>query len=133
MWGMIQDIRTQKITNYYLKTGGVISIVSFVVFLCNRDHVDKQMLLCFLPGLIFLFTAKITKEQIGYGDGYVLLIIGSCLLNVKIWKVWEMSILLSTCYTVIFILFRKINRKDKIPFLPFLWLSHLLLWSMKYV
>ncbi|MBR5596578.1 MAG: hypothetical protein IKW30_04130 [Lachnospiraceae bacterium] len=133
LWGMIQDIKTYKINSYYLRIGGIIAFVIFCLSIWRNNFIGKQWLISLLPGLIFLVIAKITKEKIGYGDGYVLLILGSCFLNIKIWKLLEVSILLITSFTIIMLAFKKITTKDKIPFLPFLWLSHLLLWGMEYV
>ena len=130
---MIQDIKTQKITSRYLKLGAVMSCIIFFFFLYSVNFQWKQWMVCLVPGIIFLIVAKITKEQIGYGDGLVLFILGICLGGADIWKLCMISIYLSTFYTLIMVVRRKLNRKDRIPYLPFLWISHLLLWGMKYV
>lgn len=133
LWGMIQDIKMKKITSSYLKIGSIVSVIIFCVFTYNENLKWNQWIIFLGPGLIFLIAARITKEEIGYGDGFVLLILGICIGDIEIWEICKISIYFICVYTLIMVVRKKIKRKDRIPYLPFLWIAHLLIWGMKYV
>ena len=88
--------------------------------------------LSFLPGLIFLFVAKISREKIGVGDGWLFLIVASWLGSKETWALWQMSLILSSIFSLVMLITKKYSSSYCIAFIPFVWLSHLLLWSLYY-
>lgn len=82
-----------------------------------------------LPGIFFWILGFVTKEQVGYGDGWLLLMIGlfvgyeNCFVVLLIGLVTESSVAL------LLLVFRKIHRDEEVPFAPFLLLGMvMLLW-----
>lgn len=75
-------------------------------------------------GILFFFISKYTREAIGYGDSWIILLLGIYL------GLWDLLWLLSIAFTVtgvlaVFLLaFRKCSRKITIPFVPFLTLAY---------
>lgn len=73
-----------------------------------------------LPGIIFWMLSLITGEKVGYGDGWMLVMIG---LFMGLWRCFLILLtgLVSESLVVLFLLaFRKISRDRQIPFAPFL-------------
>lgn len=72
-------------------------------------------------GFLLLFVSRVTGEALGYGDGWVFFITG---LYLGFWENVQLlfvSLTLSSIFSAIYILRRKINIKKEIPFLPFVW------------
>lgn len=73
-----------------------------------------------LPGLFLLILAWFTKESIGYGDGISVLLLGGMVgLRNCIW-VLGISLLLLSLVGLVLLVIKRVDRKTKIPYLPFL-------------
>lgn len=73
-----------------------------------------------LPGAIFWMLSLITGEKVGYGDGWMLIMIG---LFTGLWRCFLILLvgLVSESLVVLTLLaFRRISRDRQIPFAPFL-------------
>lgn len=84
------------------------------------DWSDWTVVWRFLPGAVTLLLAWLTRENIGYGDGLVVLCLG-CYLSV--WEILDlcMAALMMSGFVALFLLLvKKKNRKTEIPFIPFL-------------
>lgn len=136
-----RDIRTKTVSMYVSLVAGIAAIA--LHFLCGAETAVQDMVLQgetlqegmfggaalqkqlvwisgILPGLFFLAAARITGEQIGYGDGAAVLILGlflggsGCIAVVS-------SALLLLCPAALFqVVFKKAGRKATMPFLPYL-------------
>ena len=58
--------------------------------------------------------------KIGVGDGCVLLVAGSIVGSEKIIMIFTVSLLLASVTAVVLLIFRKAEKNDKMPFMPFL-------------
>lgn len=73
-----------------------------------------------LPGVIFWMLSLITGEKVGYGDGWMLIMIGlfmglwRCLLILLVGLVSESFVVL------ILLVFRRVSKDRQVPFAPFL-------------
>lgn len=88
------------------------------------------LLSCFtgtLPGIFLLTVAWITRQEVGYGDGIVLLIIGLYLGFSAGTGIFLTALLLLAPVSLFYIIFRKAGRRKKLPFIPFL-LAGYILW-----
>lgn len=88
--------------------------------LCFQYQHFGEMLAGILPGSMFLLIGKLTKEEIGYGDGTVIMTLGLYEGFRGILPVITGAFMLSGFYGICSLLFLKKSRKDSIPFLPFL-------------
>lgn len=73
-----------------------------------------------LPGMIFWMLSLVTYEKVGYGDGWMLVMIG---LFTGLWKCFLILMvgLVSESLSVLVLLaFRRISKDRQIPFAPFL-------------
>lgn len=132
LWGTLQDVRTRTVSVLYLWIGTVLGFASVFFHSKENSLTIADLIFSLVPGMIFLLLGRSTREQVGYGDGWMLLILGMC-LGSRIWRLWQLALILSAVFTVGMILLKKLQRTSRIPFLPFLWISHLLLWGMDYV
>ena len=89
--------------------------------------------IAFIPGVIILVLAGITGEKIGFGDGWLVIILGNFMSIVEIIRLLQLAIILTFMFSVIILCGKKATKTYQIPFLPFLWLSHLFLWRLGYV
>lgn len=80
-----------------------------------------------LPGVFLLAAAWITRQEIGYGDGVVLLVIGLYLGFSAGTGIFLTALLLLSPVSLFYIAVRKAGRKKRLPFVPYL-LAGYLLW-----
>lgn len=133
LWGSIQDVKKRKISNVYLWTGGIGGI-AFKIISSNYDlQIIGDWMLTVAPGVLVVFLAKKTKEKIGLGDGLVLLVLGNVMTFFEICILLQIAIFLLLIFALVLWSSRKFSKDYPIPFLPFLWISHLLLWRLGYV
>ena len=112
----IIDIREKKVP--------ILFLILFAVpaLLCRMAEGGEwtDILYSSIAGVFLLMVSFCTKESIGYGDGWTVLILGllvgteGCLVTVCI------GLLLSACVSLILLMLHKVNGKSRLPFLPFL-------------
>lgn len=85
--------------------------------------------MAFLPGVISLFLSYISREQIGYGDGLMLIALGGCIGLQQAIMVVGIALAASFVVSVALVMLRKAGRTHKLPFVPFLLLGYLMLWG----
>ena len=120
----VQDIREKEISLWKLQIYGFLILGIFL----SRFFIQKNSLFSLLekgifgliPGLLFLFLAKASKEAVGYGDGIILLFIG---ISIGFWQCLGVlfTALLGIFLAEAMILILAGRKKNvRIPFLPFL-------------
>lgn len=117
-----QDWKEKEISVVLLAAGGIILPV---VFWLAGGVSPMSRMEGLLLGLGLLLLGRVTKGQIGTGDGIILCITGLCLglkggLNLLLW-----GLILAAMASLILLLFKKAGRKDTIPFIPFLFLAYM--------
>lgn len=73
-----------------------------------------------LPGAIFWAISYVTREKVGYGDGWVLLMIGLFIGVAKCIAVLVTALLAEFVCLVLLLALRKIHKDNEVPFVPFL-------------
>ncbi|MCM1267785.1 MAG: hypothetical protein NC302_07760 [Bacteroidales bacterium] len=76
-----------------------------------------------LPGAAFFLIGFITREKVGYGDGWVLLMIGLFLDLPRCFFILLAGLLIESAAALVLLAFRKIQKDQEIPFCPFLLLG----------
>lgn len=79
--------------------------------------------LSLLPGAVFFLLGFITREKVGYGDGWVLLMIGLFLDFSRCFFILLAGLLIESAAALVLLALRKIQRDKEIPFCPFLLLG----------
>lgn len=102
---------------------GMLTAVCFHI----SDGIERASLLMMaaslLPGAGFFLLSFITREKVGYGDGWVLLMIGLFLGVSRCFLILLIGLVLESAVAVALLLLQKIKRDKEIPFLPFLLLG----------
>lgn len=113
----IEDIREQKISFYKIFIAGILAF--FYQGFANPLFL-RQLLVIISPGILMLLISFISKENLGYGDGLAVIVLG-------LWTGWIFTLLtvctgiiLSSGYSLVYLLQ---HRRNTIPFIPFLLLG----------
>ncbi len=103
--------------------GGIGGLISFGTRACGNEW---EMVAAFIPGIIALFLAFVTRQQIGYGDGVLLLAMGGGLgFGKTLWAVY-LALVAVFFVGIGLVITGKAKWDRKIPFAPYLALGSLL-------
>lgn len=79
--------------------------------------------LSLLPGLGFWMLGRITEEKVGYGDGWMLLMIGLYTDLPRCFLILLIGLLAESFAGLALLAFHRISKDQRIPFAPFLLLG----------
>ncbi len=82
-----------------------------------------EVALSLLPGAGFFLLGFLTREKVGYGDGWTLLMIGLFSGLYRCFLILLFGLIAESAVAVVLLALQKINRNHEIPFLPFLLLG----------
>lgn len=133
LWGAWQDFQNKRIKNSYLWVGELLGIALKTVRIVWDKSSFTDWLWASLPGIFLLITAKVTKEKIGMGDGWVVLILGNYLSVLEICYVFQTALIMVIIFFVVSLWRKKVAKEYEVPFLPFLWGAYTFLWGIGYV
>lgn len=131
--GAFQDSKTKKIKVWYLWLGGILGLFFKIKDFSGQQVTLSNWIIQMIPGVLFLIYAKLGKEKIGEGDGWLLLILGNCFPGMRVWTVFYLSVVLLALFSWVLIIKKKANKTTEIPFIPFLWTADTCLWGLQYV
>ena len=116
------DLKTRRLPVWLMIMGSVTAVIFRI------SHWEDGALLWLggmLTGMFFIAVSWRTGEQVGYGDSWMILILG---LYLGLWDVlWLLSIAF-TCsgiVAVILLIKGKWSKKVSFPFIPFLMLGYM--------
>ena len=112
-----------------LLAAGVIPTV--LSFFCGPRPTPADRLLGLSGGLILLLAAKLSKEMIGYGDAAVFCITGTAAGLGMTAVMTAVSLFLLLVYSVTMLAKGRLNKKSRVPFLPFLFAGYVLTQFMR--
>lgn len=120
----IYDIRTMHLPIWIVSINILISILAIAldVMKGKRSLTDYGLTL-FLTVIILMTSVffKILKiEAIGFGDGLIMISINLCFGAENAIVIFCISFLLSAIISGVLMVIKKVNRKTRIPFVPFL-------------
>lgn len=113
----IQDIRRNMVSGLFLAAGGLAATIVQIIF---RSQAVEHTVGGFIIGFIFMGISWITKEALGYGDSFLIMIIG---IYIGIWNlisVLLISFLFAAAYSMGSLVRHRFCRKKVLPFIPFL-------------
>jgi leader peptidase (prepilin peptidase)/N-methyltransferase len=76
-------------------------------------------------GIMLFVVSTVTKEAIGYGDSWLILLLGVQLGILRVLQLLFAASLLAVIFAVFYLWVRKWNRKATLPFVPFLTIAYL--------
>ena len=118
--GSVYDWKYHSLPMWLLLIGGVGGVIGIFFAWQGEIRSITELWTALLLGVMGILLAYVTREQIGYGDGWILLIMGACLgvAQVVAALFWALA---GVCIVSIFLLMsKKGNRSSQIPFVPFL-------------
>ena len=115
------DIKRKKIPVYMLIILAAAGIISN--FTVGEFDIEKRII-AMLPGMILLIVSMITKKQIGYGDGMIILIMGLYIDIDDILSIVLSSFLLSSIAAIILMTVFKKKKNFEMAFSPFLLIGY---------
>ena len=115
------DIKRKKIPVYMLIILAAAGIISN--FTVGEFDIEKRII-AMLPGMILLIVSMITIQQIGYGDGMIILIMGLYIDIDDILSIVLSSFLLSSIAAIILMTVFKKKKNFEMAFSPFLLIGY---------
>ena len=119
------DLRYKEIPIMVTAVSGVVGLL--LSFIGKREWID--VLIAFIPGLCCLGIGRVTRQAIGYGDGFLLCGMAMYISCRDILSVSMMAVMMSGVVALVCIAFQKKKGKDQLPFVPFLavaWIIYIL-------
>lgn len=116
----VWDWRKKSIPLPLIVFGMVAGCLVSTYQVCMRYVLWQEVLVAVVPGALLLLLAYVTREQIGYGDGLVLLVLGFLLGWRCSWFAFVTSQLLAGVCALCLLVSKKIGRKTRIAYIPFL-------------
>lgn len=106
------DIRWKRIPTLWVAAFGMLAVIYFAV----GNDVNAACIICILPGMLLLFLAFLTGEQIGIGDGMTALAVGLYIGG----GLCTVMVCLGIVMTGIFSLYRLLRgNREPVPLIPF--------------
>lgn len=121
-FGSIYDLNKKSVPLIYLYIGGILDIVYLFIqfFFLKTPDVWRMALYGAIPGLVCLFFSYVSKEQIGYGDGWIVVLLGISFGAKKVFLIVLTALFCLAFISLILLVMKKVTRKTRIPFIPFL-------------
>lgn len=119
----IQDIRTKTISLWLIVMGMIIVLV-YTIYLRVNFLIPIGGI---LVGVLVVIISIATKGKIGMGDGLILMVTG---INLGFWRNLEMflySLCIAAIISIILLIFKKVKKKDSLPFVPFILAGYILI------
>ena len=110
----VQDIKEKKVSIYKLLISAAMAVIYWIF---KGEFSWQELLWNAIPGVMLLLLSIITKENIGYGDGLTVIVLG---LWTGIWFTFHVlcaGLMLSGVYAAIYLVKKK---GETIPLIPFL-------------
>lgn len=121
----LQDIREKRLpVKMLVLSGGLFFLVSLV----SGELFKEGRLLALMPGMVALVLAFLTREQIGYGDGVCLVVLGLLVSAERLIGAIAGGLFLISACSILLLVRKKANRKTTLPFMPFLTVG--MLWQL---
>lgn len=120
--GTWQDMRTRKIGMQWIILFGTAGMIMNIVF-HSPWHIWFSGI---MPGIVILIFGKLTGEQIGYGDGLIVIVTGLFLSGRENVSLFLIGLFLCAVSTTVLFFTGKITRRTTLPFVPFLAVAFLI-------
>lgn len=120
----IRDLQKHKVSMITVMIAGILGVIfQFVIIQENGLKIIGGILI----GIVLLSLAKITREKIGYGDGWIFVVTGIYLGFHSNMYLLLLSLFLASLVSICLLVFKKVNKKTELPFVSFVLPGYLLL------
>lgn len=122
--GSIYDIKSYSLPWWLVVLGLLGGVAGGSYFLISGEGDWREVLTGLLPGGLAIGLAFFSKEQIGYGDGLILWMLGGCVGTQSTVGILMIGLFTSFVVSIVLLMVRKAGRDTKIPFVPCLLLGY---------
>lgn len=122
---IITDIKTREINVAWSVIFGIIGIIVFII---SRDRDWVSLVSGIAIGVYVLAFAKVTKESIGLGDGFMVTAVGIWMGGARTLAVLMGGFVAAAVFGLIRICTGKANGKSELAFVPFFTFSYIVLY-----
>ena len=116
-----RDLRTKQVSCLALVIMAILVVVIRMLFV---EDTIWSTLGGVAVGISFFFISKYSRESVGYGDSWLILLLGVLIGGKKVMEVIFIASFMAALFSVGYGLVRGWNRKNTIPFIPFLALAY---------
>ena len=116
----ISDIRKKEIYLWEILLCLGISLTKIIWEVATQRADPMGIVISLLPGVFFILLALLSRQSIGYGDGFLLLCMGPSLGASGALAGCIVAIFLSGIVSGALLVLKKAGRKMQIPFVPFM-------------
>ena len=114
------DVRRKEIPVILIWIGFIAAFFANVWGVMNGTVSFIEIGLCLVPGIFFSLIGLCTRENVGFGDGLILLVMGLFIGFYRCFFVLCISLIFSSVFALILLLLRRAGKESRIPFAPFL-------------
>lgn len=93
--------------------------------ICCKDVSIWYRLSGAMLGVVFFLVSKFTKEAIGYGDSWLILLLGAHLGIFRVLQLLFAASLMSSIFAVFYLWKHRWKRNATLPFVPFLVIAYI--------
>lgn len=117
------DIKNKKISVSFIVAGFVVLVFCSLFYTQNLTIGSRFGGL--MLGLCMLLLNRVTRNQIGVGDGLIISIIGIEMGFLVTAAILVYSLLITALYAIFLLVFRRVSNKATISYIPFVFISYL--------
>ena len=114
----ISDIRFRRIPLWMIGAGVPVAVISVALEWNSGNLQRAELVQSMIPGALLLLLS--VTEKAGYGDALVVTLLGLLEGKNNNMEIFFLSFLLMSLTALILLMFRKVGKSTKIPYLPFL-------------
>lgn len=118
----ISDLHSKKIPTVLLVVMSVVVLI-FCFILCRKDVLDVTGGI--MIGSLLFLVSKYTKEAIGYGDSWLISLLGVHLGGISLLEVAMTAFFLAGMISLAGLVWKHWKKTVTIPFVPFLTIAYL--------
>lgn len=119
----ITDILSRKI---YLNVCLGFLAAGILINIQQGQGTASYFIKALLPGALVMLIALVTKESIGIGDGFIIIIMGVIYGFRNVLSMCGFTFLILSAYCIVMLFIGKMKLNDKIPFSPFLMIGNMI-------
>ena len=120
----IRDLQKHKVSMITVMIAGILGV--FFQFGIMQEN-GLKIIGGILIGIVLLLLAKMTREKIGYGDGWIFVVTGIYMGFRNNMYLLLLSLFLASLVSICLLAFKKVNKKTELPFVSFILPGYLLL------
>lgn len=122
----VTDLKCRRISGAMLMLGSILA--AGYMLLAGKEHI-RPALGGLMIGLVFVLVSRVTREQLGYGDSWLMCILGAYL------GTWNLLALLCTAWmaaalaAIAVLAARRCGRGTALPMVPFITAGYVVMWA----